>query len=59
MICDDREYHPTSWSRQIFKQYVRYPYLARKLDFKMYMRLLLSVPRKRCGRSSAKKTSRL
>jgi len=24
MICDDREYHPDFWSRQIFRQYVRY-----------------------------------
>jgi len=55
MLCNDGEYHPTSWPRQIFRHYIRYLYAAGKLDYDTYTRLLLAVPGRRYGRRLSQK----
>lgn len=55
MICDDRKYHPTSWSRQTFRHYVRYLYAIGKLDYDAYTRYLLAVPGRCYGRKLGQK----
>lgn len=58
MLCFDNEYHPTSWTRQIFRHYIRYLYSIGKLDWDTYTRLLLIVPGRRYGRKVSQKVVR-
>jgi len=58
MLCHDNQYHPTGWTRQIFRHYIRWLYSIGKLDWDTYTWLLLVVPGRRYGRRVSQKVIR-
>jgi intergrase/recombinase/DNA-binding XRE family transcriptional regulator len=55
MLCHDGKYHPTGWTRQIFRHYIRFLYTQGRLDWDTYTRLLLLIPGRRYGRKVSQK----